>query len=367
MSLLSFTTVMSKRFLTLFIFFIGIVSAGFPQSVVSRLTRPNRTYVRPVQAKRDSLTRGAVKADSLKASKPKSAFNGKWLRDNHIFDNLDVAFTLGTGGLGLDVGTPVTKWTRLRIGVEGIPKFNIPLNFDVATYSGDGVTNNFEHVRDIMLDITGEEMDENVRMNSKTNIFNFKILLDVFPFQNDRRWYFTAGVYFGSSVIARSVNDKSETNSLVAMNLYNRIYNKMEASEGRDPLFGDIYLSHETYERMMSYGRVGIHIGDFKDGTPYYMTPESNGTVSAIAYANKVKPYLGAGFATPLDKAGKLNIGCEAGMLLWGGTPDVMLPDGVNMTKDLVHVRGKVGRYVNFIKALKVYPVVSFKISYTFF
>ena len=34
------------------------------------------------------------------------------------------------------------------------------------------------------------------------------------------------------------------------------------------------------------------------------------------------------------------------------------------MTKDLVNVRGRVRSYLNFIKALPVYPCVSFKISY---
>ncbi len=292
------------------------------------------------------------------------------LKEHHIFDNLDVAFTLGTTGLGLEVATPITKWTRLRVGFDGIPKFNLPMNFDVATYAGedaDNTENNFDKVKDIMLDITGEEMDETVRMNAKPNIYNFKLLVDVYPFQNDRRWHVTAGVYFGSRVIGRAINDKRETNSLVAMNLYNRIFDKMESSGGNDPLFGDIYISPETYERMMQYGRVGIHLGDFKDGTPYYMTPETNGTVSAVAYANSVKPYLGFGFASPVDKQQRLNLGFEAGVLFWGGSPDVMLPDGVNMTKDLKDIRGKVGTYVNFMKALRVYPAVSFRISYTIF
>lgn len=308
------------------------------------------------------------KIDRQKDSLDNRSFNR--LKEYHIFDNLDVAFTLGTTGLGLGVSAPVTKWARLRIGFDGIPKFNLPMDFDVATYSGEdgsGGENNFDKVKDIMLDITGEEMDESVRMNAKPNIYNFKFIVDVYPFRNDRRWHVSAGLYFGSSTIGRAVNDKKETNSLVAMNLYNRIYDKMAASQGNDPLFGDIYISQATYEKMMRYGRVGIHLGDFKDGTPYYMTPETNGTVSAVAYANSVKPYLGFGFASPVDKEQRLNLGFEAGLLLWGGSPDVVLPDGVNMTKDLKDVRGKVGTYVNFMKALKVYPAVSFRISYTIF
>lgn len=289
------------------------------------------------------------------------------MRQHKVFNNLDVAFTLGTTGLGIEVSSPVTEWARLRIGVDGMPKFNVPMNFNVSTYAGEEQTNGFENVKDLMYQITGQEMDEKVKMNAKPNICNFKLLVDVYPIKADRRWHVTAGFFFGNSVIGRAVNAKEETNSLVAMNLYNRIYDKMLASGGTDPLFGDIYISQETYEKMMRYGRVGVHIGDFKDGTPYYMTPEANGTVSARAKAWSVKPYLGIGLSSPVDRSRRLSLGFDAGALFWGGSPDVILADGVNMTKQLKNIKGKVGRYVDFMKALKVYPAVTFKISYTFF
>ena len=41
--------------------------------------------------------------------------------------------------------------------------------------------------------------------------------------------------------------------------------------------------------------------------------------------------------------------------------------DGVNMTKDLVNIPGKVGDYIGFVRAMKVLPNISFKISYTLF
>ena len=152
---------------------------------------------------------------------------------------------------------------------------------------------------------------------------------------------------------------------LVAMNIYNRFYDRLkDYPYDEEPIFGDVYLSPETYEELMSYGHMGIHIGDFKDGTPYYMTPAKNGTVSAKMFANAFKPYLGFGYSGAVDKQKRLNVGVEAGVLLWGGVPNVVLHDGISMTKDLVNVRGRVRSYLNFIKALPVYPCVSFKISY---
>lgn len=353
---------MKKKILSLLL--LALCVAGEASSQIN--TRYSRTYTaKNVPKSKDS--KSVNKDDSVTAQAPAENLFMR-MRKHHVMDQLDVAFTLGTTGLGLEVKTPLTEWAALRLGFDGIPKFNMPLSFDVATYSGEtGEVNNFEHVKDIMYDITGEEMDETVHMNAKPNIYNFKLLVDVYPFKNDRRWHFTAGLYFGSSVIGRAVNAKDETSSLVAMNLYNRIYDKMAASGGEDPLFGDIYITPDTYEKMMRYGRVGIHLGDYKDGTPYYMTPEANGTVSAVAYANRVKPYLGFGFASPVDKSRRLNIGFDAGALFWGGSPDIILADGVNMTTQLKNVRGKVGRYADFVKAIKVYPSISFRISYTFF
>lgn len=290
-----------------------------------------------------------------------------WSKRNNVLDNLDVAVTLGTTGLGIELAAPVTKWTNLRVGFDFMPKFTVPMYFDVSTYSGDNVSESFTHIKDLMYELTGEEIDERVRMNAKLNLCNFKLIVDIFPFQNNRHWHLSAGLLIGPSRIGTAVNSKEETNSLVAMNLYNRIYEKMKASEGQDPIFGDIYLSKEKYESMMRYGKVGIHIGDYKDGTPYYMTPESNGTVNARAVVNSVKPYLGFGYGGTCDKNRRLYLGFEVGASFWGGAPDVILADGVNMTRELKNVRGRVGDYLDLVKALKVLPVLSFKISYTFF
>lgn len=295
------------------------------------------------------------------------AQESNWFRRHHVADNLDVAFTAGTTGLGLEIATPVTRWATLRAGWDGMPSFKLPLDFSITTYANGAVSNNFEKVKDMMLKLTGDEIDDVVTMNCRPTITNFKLLVDVFPFKNNRHWHFTTGFYLGGSVIGKAVSSPDETNSLVAMNLYNRIYDKMDESKGEAPIIGDIYLSPERYEELMSYGRVGIHLGDYKDGTPYYMMPKPNGTVSAKAYTNRFKPYLGFGYSGACDKAGRLRVGVEAGALFWGGAPDVITHDGVNMTKDLVNIRGRVGDYMRFLKKMVVYPGISFRISYTLF
>lgn len=309
-------------------------------------------------------------ASTANSQEPPTAYPSKssWFKRNHVADNLDAAFTLGTTGLGLEVATPVTKWTRLRVGVEGMPQFNVPLHFPISTYAEGKVSDKFEEINDMMYQITGDEMQPDVEMKGKPRMLNFKFLVDVFPFQNNRHWHFTAGFYWGTSKVATAVNTKDATSTLRTMNIYNRFYDRMKEYPYTDePFIGDAYLTKERYEQLMSYGRMGIHIGDFKDGTPYYMVGSSTGSVRARAMVNAFKPYLGFGYSGALDPEQRWNVGVEAGVLFWGGAPQIILHDGVNMNKELINVKGKVGDYLRLAKALPVYPAVSFKISYTFF
>lgn len=311
---------------------------------------------------------------SAEAQLPKKI--GSWCKEKQVANNLDVAFTLGTGGLGLEVATPVTRWARLRAGVEWMPSFNVPMNFNLTTFSTDGLpSDNFSDVQALVKRFTGLEMDDKVKMIGKPTMLDFKLLVDVFPFQNNKHWHFTTGFYIGGHSVAKARNDKSEMPTLVGLNIYNRLYTYFNGLTEED-IF-DVYIGGGNYldpaqvvelqERFRRYGEIGIHIGDFKNGTPYYMKPDSDGSVSAKAFVNRFKPYLGFGYSGALDAAKRWNVGVEAGAIFWGGVPDVIAHDGVNMTKDLKNVRGKVGDYLKLIKALPVYPSVNFKISYTFF
>lgn len=296
-----------------------------------------------------------------------------WCRNNNVFNNLEVAATIGTGGLGLELATPITTWTRLRAGVEWMPSFHIPMDFDIASFKDGGVSNDISHIQEMVYEMTGLEMDNNVKMIAKPTIFNFKLLVDVFPFQENKHWHFTAGFYVGKSVVGRAENKRDQMTTLVALNLYNRAYDYFtNIKDIYDvPLGGGNYLDPdqvlELQEKFREYGRIGIHIGDFKDGKPYMMEPSKDGYVRAKAKTNIFKPYLGFGYSGSLDREKKWNVGVEAGVMFWGGAPEVIVHDGVNMTKDLEHVRGKVGTCLDLVKAVPVYPLVDFKISYSFF
>ncbi|MBD5310428.1 MAG: hypothetical protein HDS10_08440 [Bacteroides sp.] len=297
-----------------------------------------------------------------------------WCRKNGVADNLSVSFTLGSGGLGLEVSTPLTSRARLRTGVEWVPTFTIPMNFELSSFSGEGASNDVSHIQEMVKDLMGLDMDDKVTMDAKPNMLNYKLLVDVFPFRNNRHWYVSAGFYIGSPVIGRAKNNRSEMQTLVGVNIYNRAYRYFTSPEF-DPYmvaigngtYLDPELAMEYRDKFERYGSVGIQIGNFKDGSPYMMEPTKDGKVTAKATTNNFRPYLGVGYNGAVDKKGKLELGFDAGVLFWGGVPNVITHDGVNMTKDLEDIRGKVGDYMSFMKALPVFPILNFKITYTIF
>lgn len=300
----------------------------------------------------------------------------QWCVEHHVADGLEAGVSIGDMGLGLDLKTPITKWVDLHAGIDWVPRFKVSMNFGLSSYVDGHSTNNFDKIAQMVYDATGIEMDSKVHMYGVGSMVNFKLLADVYPWQENRHWHITAGFYAGTSLVGKAYNAKEEKPTLVGINVYNRGYDYF--TELKDifnvPLGNNTYMDPDMVEKIQEkfrkYGRLGVHIGDFKDGTPYLMEPAPDGTVSAKAYINHFKPYLGAGYSTNLDQEGRWKLGVDLGMLIWGGVPDVINHDyttgkDINFTKELIKVRGKVGRYVRIIKSFPVYPVVTVRFSYT--
>lgn len=309
--------------------------------------------------------------------KEKTANVMSWCDSLNIANSLDVGVSVSDMGLGIEVKTPITKWVNLRTGVDWLPNIKVSMNFNLNTYSHSGnPTGSFNHVAQLVYQITGIEIDEKVHMYGVGSMVNYKLLADVFPVPSNRHWHVTAGFYAGTSRIGKAYNAYEEKPTLVGLNIYNKAYEYF--SNVTDifnvPLGGNTYMDPDMVERLQKkfsqYGRMGVHIGDFKDGTPYIMEPAPDGTVSAKAYVNHFKPYLGAGYNTDLDAYGKWHLGVDVGVLFWGGEPDIINHDyitgkDINFSKDLKNIRGKVGQYVRTIKSFPVLPVLAVRLSYT--
>ena len=102
-------------------------------------------------------------------------------------------------------------------------------------------------------------------------------------------------------------------------------------------------------------------------GDPYLMQPDENSMVKARLRVNAFKPYLGFGYGGRLLKNDdRYHVHFECGALFWGGTPAIITHDGTNLAKDVDHISGKVGDYVDFFTFFKVYPVLNLRLTRRF-
>ncbi|MBO5444095.1 MAG: hypothetical protein J5995_01930 [Muribaculaceae bacterium] len=299
----------------------------------------------------------------------------KSMNDNNVFNTIEIGANIGTTGLGLELASPMTDWAKLRVGFDWMPPFKIPMSFSMDSYTDGQISDErFDKIQKTMYEMTGMTIDKDVDMESKPTMTTLRVLVDVYPFKNNRHWHFTAGFFYGGNSVGKSLNKMSEMPSLLALNMYDRMYTNITADDFIDkiidePIFNDIYLdpeiAMEMQEQFLSMGKLGVHVGDYKDGTPYMMMPDKDGTVSAKAIVNRFRPYVGFGYGGALTSDGKWQVSFDAGVQFWGGTPKVTTHDGT-VLNDLENLRGKVGDYMDLMKAIPVYPTVDFRISYRF-
>ena len=296
------------------------------------------------------------------------------------FNHLDLAINVGTTGIGFELATPIGEYVMLRAGFDYMPRFTVKMNFGIQV--GDDPTTSqskFEKMQSMLEQFTGFEVNNSVDMIGKPTFYNFKLLVDVYPFKNNKKWHFTGGFYWGNSQIAEAYNTTEDMPSLMAVQIYNHMYEYFTVINEEygdynyvyEPFYDDYYIDPDMGDQMRekfeNYGRMGINMGTKKDGTAYIMEPDENGMAKAKVKANSFKPYLGFGYGTTMDRKKSYKISFDCGVLFWGGTPQVITHDGTDLINDMSHVKGKVGTYVDIIEQFKVYPVINFRIAKTLF
>ena len=329
----------------------------------------------------------------------------------------NVGVTAGSTGIGAELSVPVARNVQVRVGGTYMPRFEKTMNFgvevgkdkDYRTDEQNAATKRYymENIRGFMRNFISYDMKDNIDMVGRSRFGNAKVLVDWMPFK-DKRWHVTAGVYIGGRTIATAKNKMEDMPTLMGVNMYNDLYKKGAA---REPMFTvdgvsvsipnhfvealledygemsitlgefshdivateDIYWDYDYYEYHKTYvgelvhskGELRCKKGDvlYHEGEAYRMTPSADNTVEARMKVNAIRPYVGGGFNGRLMQGSNINIGVEAGVMLWGGSPSVVTNDGIDLVKDLRNVRGKVGDYVKLIKGIKAFPVVEVKIN----
>ena len=329
---------------------------------------------------------------------------GTWMKENKVFQNLDLSVTAGTTGIGIDVASKIGDNVQLRAGYEFMPRFKQSIYFPVEVGgqpaelyddNGNRIESRFDRLSKVLTEVTGFQVDSEMEMVGKPTINNFKLLVDVFPLKN-KHWHFTAGFYWGPSQFAYAENSTRAMTSLLAVGMYNSLY--YHAINDLPIYEGATVITEEMRNKFISYGRMGFPIGEltrdiygyypqdvygeygeilhhagdygllYSKGETYNLEPDTDGMVKVRAKSNSFKPYLGFGYGGRLLKnRDDWKVSFDAGAMFWGGTPDLYTHDGINLTEDIKDARGKVGDWVDFIGGIKVYPVLSVRFTKTIF
>ena len=352
--------------------------------------------------------------------------------DKNIFNHMDLGVNIGTVGIGIEVAVPVSNYVRIRAGYNYMPRFSLHANFPIETRNG-GIGKYLEKIKNVDIEkkaaefgldlnlpefrqykemadkFSNVERKDQVTMNLKPNMHQFKFLVDVLPFVN-KHWNFTAGFFVGNSDIGDAKNQDKETLLLEAVNAYNQLY----INYCQDGIGGNY---HEKLDDIFyKNGIAGIPLGYFANGNKAMMVPDKDGTVRAEMKITKVRPYVGFGYNTHLSRNKKWNLHVDAGVLFLCGKPkvyvdnvysidpnapavlydntfgmpqnnfDIIHPNldydyisgdesqqmffvdqplqHVDLMNDLHNIPGKVGDLVKTISNFKAYPNVSVTFSY---
>lgn len=318
----------------------------------------------------------------------------QYWKEHDIFQHLDASVTLGTSGIGIDVASPVTEWAQLRLGYEFMPHFTKNMRFEMTingkparSYDEDGnrQETNFDKLKEFLYDFSGYDVEDHADMLGKATINNFKLLVDVFPFKEHKNWHFTAGFYWGPSQFAEAVNTTETMVSLVAAGIYNSMYEKavnneplIDFSKFTDMSNVYVMLPQEAAEKLKTFGRVGFAVGSFTHdvtdahgvthsaGDLYIVEPDESSMIRVKAHSNSFKPYIGFGYGGNLIKnRDDWKVSFDCGAMFWGGTPSLFVAhDGIDLTKDVNnYLNSQVDSYISLLKAVKVYPVLSLRLT----
>ena len=303
----------------------------------------------------------------------------QYWKEHNIFQHLDASVTLGSTGLGIDVSSPMGEYAQLRAGFSFMPHIHHNMSFEVQV--GENAVESkskFQTLSGLLKDMTGYQVNNGIDMIGVPTYYNFNLLVDVFPFKNNKHWHFTAGFYLGNSKIAKAYNTTEDMPSLVAVGIYNTMYEKAIRKEPfvtfnyngnpiaitDDPEYQDM-----LYDKFSAYGRMGVRLGNHvSDDSPYIVEPDENSMVKAEVRVNAFKPYLGFGYGGSLFKGDdRYKVSFDCGAMFWGGTPSILTHDGTDLAKEVYNLEGKVGDYVSLIKGIKVFPVLNVRITRTLF
>lgn len=277
------------------------------------------------------------------------------VEDFGIFDHVGVGVELGTTGIGFEVSAPITNHFQVRAGYNFMPITKVKdISVDISSNKAqwDEIKTHAntlsQYVNDTRLNefsnkYMQSELPNDVLIDGKLNMNNFKFLVDIFPFKKSS-FRITAGFYAGKSQFIEAYTTNCQ-NQLGAITYFNQ------------NLAGQNYSV--TYQgQKYSYTfpeKIGAKLGD-------YLIEPNGEQARAYLKVNGFKPYLGIGFGRAIPKK-RVGVAFDLGVQFWG-TPKIYVdqPNGQLEIKEDSNIDGG-GDIIKTISKVSVYPCLSFRIN----
>lgn len=311
------------------------------------------------------------------------------IKDPNIFNHLDLSITAGTTGVGFDLAAPIGDYVKLRTGFSAMPRFDLTTTYGIQV--GDDATQSkskFDNIAKRLEPTFGRRIEPKVGAIRQFTMWNWNVMVDVYPFKQNKHWRFTGGFYLGPSQVAEAFNDTESMATLTAVRLYNIAYDKLHGVPAKDLKNVELIDLGEGIEinaddilkplqkKFDRYGRMGVKMGTYrhdivdeqgnvihKEGEKYLLEPDEDCMVKANMHVNRFKPYAGFGYEGRLIKGDdRYHVSFDCGLMFWGGTPKLKTHDGTDLIHDVRDVPGRIGSNVRFIEKFKAFPVLNIRL-----
>ena len=186
--------------------------------------------------------------------------------DSGIFNHLSAGISVGTDGIGIEVAAPLTNNFAVRTGYSFMPKIKVKKTVDAGR---DPAFINYSD--------NDASMRQDVDIEGKLNMGDFKLLFDYYPSQSGS-FHLTAGAYFGKSNIVEIKNSNA-------------------------------------FLKQSSWGTKGLELGTGAD--TYTLVSDNTGNMQAEVKTNSVKPYVGIGFGRAIPRK-RVGVQFDLGVQFWG-------------------------------------------------
>lgn len=252
-------------------------------------------------------------------------------QDFNILNHYSLSAGIGTTGFTADVGTMLTDYVGIRGGIDYLHSLKYGEDLDLSYIYNGAEPLDAASISDKVKDMN---LPTEVAVEGKLESFTGHALLDIYPFRKVG-FHLTVGAYFASK-------DKFVT-----------VYNK---KEGALKMVSDFNARRGDFESVPeSYGQVAAQLGG------YSIMPDDKGNATAFINVKKVRPYVGLGFGRAVPKNSRMNCQFDMGVQIWD-TPQVY--DGVSGERlTSGDANSDAGKVLKAISKIKVYPVISVRIS----